>query len=148
MYLLLALWGFYLYSFHLDQILQITAGLHLYLYASLILPPISWQELWCMGVGVQRRVLPAFSFSSWICCLRYSMIWSASAARCSSLNKGLWPDILIKERARNLTDDRRLITITTLENAWRKQVLSSNDTLKWFRWVLYGGGAEVIHSEY
>ena len=30
------------------------------------------------------------------------MIWSASAARCSSLIKGLGPDILNKERAKNL----------------------------------------------
>lgn len=52
-------------------------------------------------------ILLAFSFSSWTCCLRYSMIWSASAARCSSRNKGLWLDILIKERAKSLTDRER-----------------------------------------
>lgn len=48
-----------------------------------------------------ERILLAFSFSSWTCCLRYSMSWSASAARCSSLNKGLWL-ILINERTKNL----------------------------------------------
>lgn len=52
--------------------------------------------------------LLAFSFSSWTCCFRYSMIWSASAARCSSLNKGLWLLILNKERAKNLPEEGKL----------------------------------------
>lgn len=53
-------------------------------------------------------ILLAFSFSSWTCCFRYSMIWSASAARCSSLNKGLWLLILNKERAKNLPEEGKL----------------------------------------
>lgn len=56
--------------------------------------------------NVRMSFLQAFSFSSWTCCFRNSMIWSASAARCSSLISGLGVDILIRERETNLEGNR------------------------------------------
>lgn len=91
-------------------------------FTGLMLPGETAVELWnnnCSGDTVWKpphdkhvllkkwRLLLAFSFSSWTCCFRYSMSWSASAARCSSLTRGLGLDIFKRERARNLKHNKR-----------------------------------------
>lgn len=92
----------YDYKLYLWELKGLTALMKLFMFCNFFLWAFHFNHL-INKLIVRQNSLLAFSLSRAICCLRYSITWSASAPFCSSLfSTALLAAIFIKKRAKNL----------------------------------------------
>lgn len=92
----------YDYKLYLWDLKGLTALMKLFMFCNFFLWAFHFNHL-INKLIVRQNSLLAFSLSRAICCLRYSITWSASAPFCSSLfSTALLAAIFTKKRAKNL----------------------------------------------